>query len=331
METIVEMQNEIGSGSSDPEIQLIATYGQMNDHQLESGCHKDLYAKFRFPALAISIIGSYIGFGALILLDRPRFVALTPLLSTRFPSGDDLARPALIQAFCAACILRSNIHRDMLQLLTHPLAPSLPERTSHMFRRYQYGVPIANYDGQLEFSILDVMNKTDDPELRDENRFLFGAKMQDEVVVVKSTRHYCPDLHDFCAKRGQVPKLLGYGTVPGRWIVVVMELVEHDSLSAHASMRWIPVESGPFKLMEDFHSEGFVHGDLREANFILPCREVDGRGRIMLTNFDWGGKIGKGFYLTWLLNKQLTEGRQSKSLMITVKTTSAFLQLPWSG
>ncbi|KAI9450412.1 hypothetical protein F5148DRAFT_1290817 [Russula earlei] len=315
METIVEMKNEFGSGNCDPEIQLIAYYGQMNRHNMESGRHKDLYPKFRFPALAISIIGSYIGFGALIYLDRPRFVALTPLLSTRSPSGDDSARPALFQAFCAACILRYNIHKDTSQVLTSLLAPPLPQRNLPYVQKIPRWDNDSDYDHELEFSIFDVL----DPKLRNENRFLFVAEMGSESVVVKFTRRYCPELHDFCYKRGQAPKLLGYGTVPGGWIVVVMELVKHDHPSAHASNHWTQWNRDLLKLMEDFHKEGLVHGDLREANFILPYREVDGPGRMMLTDFDWGGKIGHVFYPTWLLNEQLTEGRRSEGPMITVE------------
>ncbi|KAI9507458.1 hypothetical protein F5148DRAFT_1014958 [Russula earlei] len=315
METIVEMKNEFGSGNCDPEIQLIAYYGQMNRHNMESGRHKDLYPKFRFPALAISIIGSYIGFGALIYLDRPRFVALTPLLSTRSPSGDDSARPALFQAFCAACILRYNIHKDTSQVLTCLLAPSLPQRNLPYVQKIPRWHNDSDYDHELEFSIIDVL----DPKLRNENRFLFVAEMGSKYVAVKFTRRYCPDLHDFCCKQGQAPKLLGYGTVPGGWIVVVMELVVPDNPSAHASNHWTQWNRDLLKLMEDFHKAGLVHGDLREANFILPYRKVDGPGRMMLTDFDWGGKIGQIFYPTWLLNEQLTEGRQSEGLMITVE------------
>src|SRR6266404_5686676 len=48
----------------------------------------------------------------------PRFVGLTPLLSTRFPSGDDSARNLLLRAFRAACLLRTDIHNDTHRAMT---------------------------------------------------------------------------------------------------------------------------------------------------------------------------------------------------------------------
>jgi len=64
-------------------------------------------------------------------------------------------------------------------------------------------------------------------------------------------------------------------------------------------------------LMDNFHAEGLVHGDLRDANII--CKE----DRVMLIDFDWGGKDGEVFYPRANLNDELQQGRASDDLRIT--------------
>jgi len=90
-----------------------------------------------------------------------------------------------------------------------------------------------------------------DLELWNENRFQDAAKMQKEVVLamstselVKFTRRHCPKLHHLCAERDDVPKLLGYGTVP-----------QCDTPQEYTSMHWTQWE-------KEFHEEGFVHSEL---------------------------------------------------------------------
>ena len=58
------------------------------------------------------------------------------------------------------------------------------------------------------------------------------------------------------------------------------------------------------------HDAGFVHGDLRAPNFI-----VDG-DRLLLVDFDWGGKDGEVEYPTRYLNPELLTGRDRDDLKI---------------
>ena len=63
--------------------------------------------------------------------------------------------------------------------------------------------------------------------------------------------------------------------------------------------------------MENFHSKGLVHGDLRDPNILCNGESV------MLVDFDWGGKDGEALYPTGNLNYELLEGRASNNLRIT--------------
>jgi len=151
------------------------------------------------------------------------------------------------------------------------------------------------------------------------DRFVYFATTRDDPtgrVVVKFTRSYFPSLHSFCADQGRAPKLLGYGTVPGEWQVVVMEYIEgvaKDSPQPTTKHRakW----SNDLKmLVTDFHNKGWVHGDLRVANFIIPAGHPE---NIMLVDFDWGGESGRVYYPTWMLNKDLIRGITTEGLRIT--------------
>lgn len=255
--------------------------------------------------------GSYIGFGALLLLDKPRFVALTPLLPARSPSGDDINRPTLFQAFRAACVLRHDIHEDAQRVKTNSTLTRIRNRDLPYIREIPAWPP--SEDRQLEFRILRVAYQD---EISSENCFLFHAEAQDEIVLVKFTRRYCVKLHEFCAMSGHAPRLLGYGTVPGGWNVVVMEDVKHERNHAgyYASRYWAKWYRDLTALMHGFHDMNLVHGDLRTNNIIVPANDPQ---NIMLIDFDWGGEAGRVSFPTWSINEELFVGDRLESLVIT--------------
>ena len=148
-----------------------------------------------------------------------------------------------------------------------------------------------------------------------ENRFLFHAEVQDKNVLVKFTRRYCTALHDFCASRGHAPKLLGYGTVPGGWNVVLMENVKHErNYAEYAPRYWEKWSQDLTDLVRGFHNEDLVHGDLRATNLIVPTNDLE---NIMLVDFDWGGIAERVSFPTWSINEELFDGDTLESLVIT--------------
>jgi len=56
LEVIVEFENELGIGNTDPEVQITACYLQSLLDK-SSGPHQALYERFLFPALGISLVG----------------------------------------------------------------------------------------------------------------------------------------------------------------------------------------------------------------------------------------------------------------------------------
>jgi hypothetical protein len=57
MEVVLEMKNEYGADSTDPDIQYTSYYLQMYESQIRSGPHKECFEKYICPVLGISIIG----------------------------------------------------------------------------------------------------------------------------------------------------------------------------------------------------------------------------------------------------------------------------------
>ncbi|KAH9986009.1 hypothetical protein BJV74DRAFT_796929 [Russula compacta] len=98
-----------------------------------------------------------------------------------------------------------------------------------------------------------------------------------------------------------------------RWKVMVMESVKPDlNASHHARTHWIKWKEDLTGLVESIREQGWVHGDLRDVNFLVPSEEPE---RTMLIDFEWGGESREVSYLTWLFDKELTRW----TLIITKK------------
>ena len=140
-------------------------------------------------------------------------------------------------------------------------------------------------------------------------------KGSERVILVKFARQYSPELHEICAQAGHAPALLAYQCLPGGWHGVAMDfevdavpITDHGHISEHLE-RW---KTDLWKLVHHFHSQGFVHGDLRDANIL-----IGNDGTVKLVDFDWGGEVDQVSYPTPMLNRELLDGRVSEDLKIT--------------
>ncbi|KAI0296953.1 hypothetical protein B0F90DRAFT_1005618 [Multifurca ochricompacta] len=299
VEALIKVKNELGTTDRDGSVELAAYYTQF----LESNTSQESRQRFLFPALGILVLGAHIGFYALSFTKVTRLVALTPLLPAAIWSGDEWARPTLMKAFQAACILQYHINKDtaefMADRLPHPPKGDLP---------YVNEVPAHPPSGKLHFETRVEYYQGKDHHL---NRFIYGATLgkNKDRVVVKFTKRYCLPLHLFCAEKRHAPRVLGYGVVHGGWHVIVMEWIANDpSDRENYASKYLPRWSKDLKkLVDGFHEEGFVHGDLRDANLIVPKKNPK---RIMLLNFDWGGDVKSGavHYPAACRNSDLVDG-----------------------
>jgi hypothetical protein len=268
-----------------------------------------------------SLIGSHIGFYALAFQERTRLVALTPLLTTTAESGNNWVKPALLNAFKAASILRSHIHKDTEDFFTSQKV-SLPVQ-----RNMPYVNEVAVYPPRADTSTrtitFRICNEAYQGQTPYRNQFLYHATLDnrddsDCEVMVKFTQRYFPALHSFCAERRNAPQLLRYGIIPGGWHVVVMEKIKQQDINpeSHARNHLQTWSQDLNSLVKDFHDKGWVHGDLRDANLVVSDEESE---RIMLVNFDWGGNVDDGpvYYPTSLLGEELEKPGRPGDFRIT--------------
>jgi hypothetical protein len=150
-------------------------------------------------------------------------------------SGNDQVRPALLNAFKAACLLRHCIHKDSKELFTRkkeslpiPIQGNLPYVTEVVTYSPSGGASTSTICFQIQGGAYQGR------DTRYPNHFLYSATLDNldkNQVIVKFTQQYCPGLHSFCASQGCAPQLLGYGTIPGGWLVVVMEKIEQQDIN----------------------------------------------------------------------------------------------------
>ncbi|KAH9037661.1 hypothetical protein EDB85DRAFT_1843458, partial [Lactarius pseudohatsudake] len=81
--------------------------------------------------------------------------------------------------------------------------------------------------------------------------------------------------------------------VPGGWLVVAMDYISeavfpsHPTDLPHLHDRWT---HNLATLVDSFHEQSLVHGDLCQPNMICYGE------RIMSIGFDWGGRVGETSY-----------------------------------
>ena len=225
-----------------------------------------------------------------MLAPQMRIVPLTPMLPLATPIDDELSRQTLFLAFKAASIVLAKIQTDVSRLVQEALQGTLQE-IPFATRALPSVTEIQAIDQSLqpiEFTLLRRHDTTVD------YRNLYHARMTStgKEIYIKFTRQYSRVLHLFCSQRGLAPNLLGFQQLPGGWFALAMEKVDVVDLSMVDSF---PERLGIWKqkirkLVDDFHQEDLVHGDLRLANFIFtndsPCR-------MLLVDFDWGGKAAE--------------------------------------
>lgn len=272
---ILEVKNEMGIGSSDPTIQGLGYYMQILQSK---SCFRECTS---MPVLLLSISGPFLCFFFLantdaVVMDPAAFLCCF-FLPQDVPQMTQLARALRAMKECIGELESSYqntvsivAHDDLLEQLQFPYFKSflLPDGEQ---------VEI-DYIKQVERRLV----------------FLAQTEMNGQVttVIVKFARSYNVEAHKICYGFAEgAPKLYYYGQLNGGWTVVVMEL-----LSAMNVVRNRSITSLQYQLLDNLiaklHSEGYVHGDLREYN-IMVGDETD---RVCVIDFDWAGKEGDAIY-----------------------------------
>ncbi len=139
---------------------------------------------------------------------------------------------------------------------------------------------------------------------RGKQRIFFASDQVGRQLCIKFTRRYSFEVHRLCAEKGHAPKLLACESLPGGWIMVVMEVLDisNGSPPTPTSYHQFTYQqdagegSGALRsaieaLVRHSHVSGYVHGDLRDTNFFVR-NDTNHPTDFMLLDFDWGGKEG---------------------------------------
>jgi hypothetical protein len=112
-----------------------------------------------------------------------------------------------------------------------------------------------------------------------------------KIIVVKFAYHYSYELPAFCAVRGQASSILGFKSLPGGFFGITIELLTlaWETLSSRFVEKYGEWANQLRQLVDVFHAEGLVHGDLWSPNIL--CNG----DRLMLLNFDWEKRKGRCF------------------------------------
>jgi hypothetical protein len=315
--TVVELKNELAGISSIPHVEVVAYAAHA--HARIDGTQR-LLEGWRVPCLGITIVGECsrcqpqsrvqrstpsgfeVRFYAIILLGHQyRVVSLTPGFSCLQSASSGKEREALYSAFAAASELQACILADVeLHLKTPP--PPIPNgayRLPAVSKLHKHGPGSSGY---IEFEIEEYYPS------RQSYRQLYNARVHSggDAILVKFSRTYCIELHDYCFEQGHAPRILGFEHLPGGWYGIAMEY-----LSGASPIKSVQLGPQLRELVNGFHEQGLVHGDLRDANILS-----DGREQFWLIDFDWGGKDGEVEYPTSDLNPDLLAGRTTGDLKI---------------
>jgi len=91
------------------------------------------------------------------------------------------------------------------------------------------------------------------------------------------------------------PTLLSFESLPGGWIMVVMDKIGNNYISlfsASTVMRGYLYDLIKEKLQE-LHQKGMVHGDFCNAKIVVEKIASD---KFLFLDFDWAGRIGEVTY-----------------------------------
>ena len=158
-----------------------------------------------------------------------------------------------------------------------------------------------------------------------------------EKLIVKFTTSYSKAAHEYAQSIGFAPRLRGFDTLPGGWILVAMDDVSDNYSDLECDER--PLSESDAQLLQSkiglLHQHHFVHGDVRAAN-ILVRNNLAGpqEPQFLLVDYDWAGDAGTAIYPADL--KKTTVWRPEDvddGKLITAEHDCQMLQfiLTWKG
>ncbi|CAG8664500.1 973_t:CDS:1, partial [Paraglomus brasilianum] len=247
-----EIKNEIGEGGGCAYVQACASYtkviGLNNSNIVRQGLN---------PTFLLYLSGPYLGIGGAVLGKDFTMEPLTPIFPLLFMKNDPNAMEDLARALVAL--------KTGLQELNHYYQARYGQAryidpSNHLREdSFPYVRKFVTESGEFGFSYVK-------PICSGRPLFLVRGKsgdFQDKLMVVKFTKRYGIDGHNYCARQKVAPEVYAYNHIPG-WIMVVMEyLSEEEYITAHTAIHaWKRDRKVLLKKAEDtvsiLHAGGFA-------------------------------------------------------------------------
>lgn len=286
-----KVKNETTEGMTDGAFENILDYQEGVRHVVDSDDFSMATKRTRLPSALVLHNGEY----GQIIVDLVSDTSIGPNIQV---SGAVCLTKSYVEVISSSVPLhfnRFNPHalEDLIRLLSalRQLYESLVEiylhPENHAIKTHQADFPYYNtYDDRIlnkkvSFRYLDRVSRI---------RLVFQAQTEDgrDVFVKFGYGHYGMDAHLEAAQCGIAPALLGYQKLAGLWMVVMDPMP--STFMASDEFEIIPEVCAQAirKTVREFHSLGFVHGDLRDTNIFV--RKENDKWDCMLIDFDWSGK-----------------------------------------
>ena len=289
---VLEVKNEVGKGGAEPLAQAalywlesIRPFAADGDNYQTNFpavllLHNGESCPARLLVCATLSTGPYIAAAVAVHADTPNIQILNPVIPLYFHPSDYKARATGERFICA-------LRRLLSDLKNYYTTSAFSQQSSHL--QPQFPFYSAYTDGDVSHQFVY--------EKQIDEKTVFAAHLRDnpeDKIFVKFTRCYGEDAHRAAHARGFAPKLRAVERFQDGWIMVVMDDVSHQ----YCEIERRPLEKNVYKAVQqaliELHGEGFVHGDLREANIMVKRDGVDSEGLhdIIFVDFDWAGKEG---------------------------------------
>ncbi|KAG1725696.1 uncharacterized protein EDB91DRAFT_1350660 [Suillus paluster] len=289
VQVISEVKSEIGSGGAEPFAEAMLYYRKfMEDSKIEI-----VRLRSVIPCIHIIVFGACIGFAGSVFIEKVQCDVLAPIIPL-FCHITDLP----MQAMAARTFGALKIATEKLTKLYSQPIPRLTAEDASLGCPYPRSYTYSS--GQIQEFSYDETQR-----LRDRLIF-FGETVGDAAgrkICIKFVRYYSREAHDFCASKGHAPEPIAYKPLAGGWNMVIMDALDIDDgyfaqrpgsyrpLNAMAVLDRQPLKEAITSLIEELHTGGYVHGDLRDKNFVVRDNKD-----FMLLDFDWAGPIEKARY-----------------------------------
>ncbi|KAF8584767.1 hypothetical protein K439DRAFT_1345081 [Ramaria rubella] len=273
-----EGRNEACNTKADPALQTAIYY----HHHIKNVSLEILGS--RFPCIHIYYFGACLGFSGSAFSDRVHFEPLTEIMPLCWSHHETEMFNRVARIF--------NAFKNAAERLVayyQALGSKPPTGFNHKNARFPYPTMFT----ALNSGSLTPFTLTEQPY---PDKLLYsGFADLERPIVVKFVRTYPKDLHEFCVSLNSAPTLLGFDKLPGGWFMVVMEfmmdyipLSEVKKRNLFESAHLNTIHGMVSNVVDKFHNANFVHGDVRDANILVP---IDGANVVKFVDFDWGGKV----------------------------------------